>query len=124
MEIEFTIKDLEVEVFSGIENLSFIREKIDSYATNDIGVYDYSISQRTGTCNSYYTVVFRIIKPKYRVVIKDVYSGIILDYFDKVYTSVFDAEHFCNEYNEDLTDQKLNGIKARPERISYLDNKI
>ena len=124
MEIEFTIKDLEIEIFSRINDLSFIREKIDGYATNDIGVYDYSISQYKDVLGNYYTVVFRIIKQKYRVAIENVYTGKILDYFDKIYTSVFDAERFCAEYNSGLADENVNAIKARPERISYLDNKI
>ena len=92
MRFEFTIKDLEVETFRHVSQW-FIEDKIKKYAGQRIGVYDYSIACEDNHGDEY-TVVFRILKPRYQIVVIDRIMGrqYINDY---VYTNLHDATFKC-----------------------------
>ncbi len=64
MKFEFTIKDLEVETFNRV-SLGRIKKQFAEYAGKRIGVYDYSIARSDDSVGEY-TVVFRILKPRYQ----------------------------------------------------------
>lgn len=124
MKFEFTIKDLEVETFNRV-SLGRIKKLFAEYAGKRIGVYDYSIA-RSDDSVSEYTVVFRILKPRYQIVAIDRILGrqYISDY---VYTNLHDAEFKCEQL---IKAQSSKGILPeyeiayKIEPIYYLDKKI
>lgn len=124
MRFEFTIKDLEVETFNCV-SLGRIKKLFAEYAGKRIGVYDYSIA-RSDDSVSEYTVVFRILKPRYQIVAIDRILGrqYISDY---VYTNLHDAEFKCEQL---IKEQSSKGILPEYEvayeiePIYYLDKKI
>lgn len=124
MKFEFTIKDLEVETFNRV-SLGRIKKQFAEYAGKRIGVYDYSIA-RSDDSVSEYTVVFRILKPRYQIVAIDRILGrqYISDY---VYTNLHDAEFKCEQL---IKEQSSKGILPEYEvayeiePIYYLDKKI
>ena len=124
MRFEFTIKDLEVETFRHVSQW-FIKDKIKKYAGQRIGVYDYSIACE-GNPGDEYTVVFRILKPRYQIVAIDRILG--RQYIDDyVYTNLHDAEFKCEQL---IKAQSSKGILPeyeiayKIEPIYYLDKKI
>lgn len=124
MKFEFTIKDLEVETFHRA-SLGFIKKQFAEYAGKRIGVYDYSIA-RSDDSVSEYTVVFRILKPRYQIVAIDRILGrqYISDY---VYTNLHDAEF---KHEQLIREQLAKNLKPgyeleyEIEPIYYLDKKI
>lgn len=124
MKFEFTIKDLEVETFNRV-SLGRIKKQFVEYAGKRIGVYDYSIA-RSDDSVSEYTVVFRILKPRYQIVAIDRILGrqYISDY---VYTNLHDATFKCELL---IKEQSSKGILPEYEiayeiePIYYLDKKI
>ena len=124
MRFEFTIKDLEVETFNRV-SLGRIKKLFAEYAGKRIGVYDYSIA-RSDDSVSEYTVVFRILKPRYQIVAIDRILGrqYIGDY---VYTNLHDAEF---KHEQLIKAQSSKGILPeyeiayKIEPIYYLDKKI
>lgn len=124
MRFEFTIKDLEVETFNRV-SLGRIKKLFAEYAGKRIGVYDYAIA-RSDDSVSEYTVVFRILKPRYQIVAIDRILGrqYISDY---VYTNLHDAEFKCEQL---IKAQSSKGILPeyeiayKIEPIYYLDKKI
>ena len=124
MRFEFTIKDLEVEAFNRV-SLGRIKKLFAEYAGKRIGVYDYSIA-RSDDSVSEYTVVFRILKPRYQIVAIDRILGrqYIGDY---VYTNLHDAE---SKHEQLVKEQAARGIdpmyelEYEIEPIYYLDHKI
>ena len=124
MRFEFTIKDLEVETFRHVSQ-QFIKDKIKKYAGQRIGVYDYSIACE-GNHGEEYTVVFRILKPRYQIVAIDRVMGrCYID--DYVYTNLHDATFKCERL---IKEQSSKGIVPEYEiayeiePIYYLDKKI
>lgn len=124
MKFEFTIKDLEVETFNRV-SLGRIKKLFAEYAGKRIGVYDYSIA-RSDDSVSEYTVVFRILKPRYQIVAIDRILGhqYIGDY---VYTNLHDAEF---KHEQLIREQLAKNLKPgyefeyEIEPIYYLDKKI
>lgn len=124
MKFEFTIKDSEVETFNRVA-LGFIKRKFAEYAGKHIGVYDYSIA-RSDDSVSEYTVVFRILKPRYQIVVIDRVIGrsYISSY---VYTNLHDAEF---KHEQLIKEQLAKNLKPgyeleyEIEPIYYLDHKI
>ena len=124
MKFEFTIKDLEVETFNRV-SLGRIKKQFAEYAGKRIGVYDYSIA-RSDDSVSEYTVVFRILKPRYQIVAIDRILGrqYISDY---VYTNLHDAEF---KHEQLIREQLAKNLKPgyeleyEIEPIYYLDKKI
>ena len=124
MKFEFTIKDLEVETFNRV-SLGRIKKQFAEYAGKRIGVYDYSIA-RSDDSVSEYTIVFRILKPRYQIVAIDRILGrqYISDY---VYTNLHDAEF---KHEQLIREQLAKGISSEyeiqylVEPIYYLDKKI
>lgn len=124
MKFEFTIKDLEVETFNRV-SLGRIKKQFAEYAGKRIGVYDYSIA-RSDDSVSEYTVVFRILKPRYQIVAIDRVMG--RNYIDDyVYTNLHDAEF---KYEQLIREQLAKNLKPgyefeyEIELIYYLDKKI
>lgn len=124
MKFEFTIKDLEVETFNRV-SLGRIKKQFAEYACKRIGVYDYSIA-RSDDSVSEYTIVFRILKPRYQIVSIDRVMG--RNYIgDYVYTNLHDAEF---KYERLIKEQSEKNIKPgyeleyEIEPIYYLDKKI
>lgn len=124
MKFEFTIKDLEVETFHRA-SLGRIKTQFVEYAGKRIGVYDYSIA-RSDDNVSEYTVVFRILKPRYQIVAIDRILG--RQYIDDyVYTNLHDAEF---KHEQLIREQLAKGILPeyeiayKIEPIYYLDKKI
>lgn len=124
MRFEFTIKDLEVETFNRV-TLGFIKGKFAEYAGKSIGVYDYSIAKSDDSVSEY-TVVFRILKPRYQIVAIDRVIG--RQYIDDyVYTNLHDAEF---KHERLIKAQSSKGILSEYEiqyeiePIYYLDHKI
>lgn len=124
MKFEFTIKDLEVETFNRV-SLGRIKKLFAEYAGKRIGVYDYSIA-RSDDSVSEYTVVFRILKPRYQIVAIDRILG--RQYIDDyAYTNLHDAEF---KYEQLVKEQLAKGILPKYEiaykiePIYYLDKKI
>lgn len=125
MRFEFTIKDLEIETFKYV-NLEFIENKFARYAGKHIGVYDYSIT-RTDSSIDEYSVVFRILKPRYQIVAIDK-TAVVRQYIDDyVYTNLHDAEF---KHEQLVKEQTARGIDPmyeldyEIEPIYYLDHKI
>lgn len=124
MRFEFTIKDLEVETFNRV-SLGRIKKQFAEYAGKRIGVYDYSIA-RSDDSVSEYTVVFRILKPRYQIVAID-RIAVKRAYSDYVYTNLHDAEFKCEQL---IKAQSSKGILPeyeiayKIEPIYYLDKKI
>lgn len=125
MKFEFTIKDLEVETFNRV-SLGRIKKLFAEYAGKRIGVYDYSIA-RSDDSVSEYTVVFRILKPRYQIVAID-RVGVQRHYIDDyVYTNLHDAQF---KYERLIKEQSEKNLKPRYELeyeiepIYYLDKKI
>ena len=124
MRFEFTIKDLEVETFNRV-SLGRIKKQFAEYAGKRIGVYDYSIARSDDSVGEY-TVVFRILKPRYQIVAIDRILGrqYIGDY---VYTNLHDAE---SKHEQLVKEQAARGIdpmyelEYEIEPIYYLDHKI
>ena len=124
MKFEFTIKDLEVETFNRV-SLGRIKKQFAEYAGKRIGVYDYSIA-RSDDSVSEYTIVFRILKPRYQIVAIDRILGrqYISDY---VYTNLHDAKF---KHEQLIREQLAKGISPEyeiqylVEPIYYLDKKI
>lgn len=124
MRFEFTIKDLEVETFNRV-SLGRIKKLFAEYAGKRIGVYDYSIA-RSDDSVSEYTVVFRILKPRYQIVAIDRILGrqYIGDY---VYKNLHDAEF---KHEQLIREQLAKNLKLgyefeyEIEPIYYLDHKI
>lgn len=124
MKFEFTIKDLEVETFNRV-SLGRIKKQFAEYAGKRIGVYDHSIA-RSDDSVSEYTVVFRILKPRYQIVAIDRILG--RQYIDNyVYTNLHDAE---SKHEQLMKEQAARGIdpmyelEYEIEPIYYLDKKI
>lgn len=124
MRFEFTIKDLEVETFRHVSQW-FVEDKIKRYAGQRIGVYDYSIACED-KYGEEYTVVFRILKPRYQIVLTDRIMG--RQYIDDyVFTNLHDAEF---KYEQLVKEQFAKGVKPgyeikyEIEPIYYLDHKI
>ena len=124
MRFEFTIKDLEVETFRHVSQW-FIETKIKKYAGQRIGVYDYSIACEDNPGDEY-TVVFRILKPRYQIVAIDRIMG--RQYIDDyVYTNLHDAAF---KHEQLVKEQAARGIDPmyeldyEIEPIYYLDHKI
>lgn len=124
MKFEFTIKDLEVETFNRV-SLGRIKKLFAEYAGKHIGIYDYSIA-RSDDSASEYTIVFRILKPRYQIVAIDRVSR--RQYTDNyVYTNLHDAEFKREQL---IKEQSLKGILPEyeiqylVEPIYYLDKKI
>lgn len=124
MKFEFTIKDLEVETFNRV-SLGRIKKQFAEYAGKRIGVYDYSIA-RSDDSVSEYTAVFRILKPRYQIVVIDRVMG--RNYIDDyVYTNLHDAEF---KYERLIKEQSEKNLKPEYELeyeikpIYYLDKKI
>lgn len=124
MKFEFTIKDLEVETFNRI-TLGRIKEQFVEYASKRIGVYDYSIAKSDDSVGEY-TVVFRILKPRYQIVAIDRVIG--RQYIDDyVYTNLHDAEF---KHERLIKEQLAKNLKLGydfdylVEPIYYLDKKI
>lgn len=124
MKFEFTIKDLEVETFHRV-SLGRIKKLFAEYAGERIGVYDYSIA-RSDDGVSEYTVVFRILKPRYQIVAIDRVMGrCYID--DYVYTNLHDAQF---KYEQLIKEQSTKNLKLgyeleyEIEPIYYLDHKI
>lgn len=124
MRFEFTIKDLEVETFNRV-SLGRIKKLFAEYAGKRIGVYDYSIA-RSDDSVSEYTVVFRILKPRYQIVAIDRVMGrCYID--DYVYTNLHDAEF---KHEQLIREQLAKNLKPgyefeyEIEPIYYLDKKI
>lgn len=124
MRFEFTIKDLEVETFRHVSQW-FIEDKIKKYAGQRIGVYDYSIACEDNHGDEY-TVVFRILKPRYQIVAIDK-TAVVRKYSDLVYTNLHDAEF---KHEQLVKKQAARGIDPvyeldyEIEPIYYLDHKI
>lgn len=124
MKFEFTIKDLEVETFNRV-SLGRIKKQFAEYAGKRIGVYDYSIA-RSDDSVSEYTVVFRILKPRYQIVAIDRILGrqYISDY---VYTNLHDAEFKHEQLFKKQSEKNLKPeyeLEYEIEPIYYLDHKI
>lgn len=124
MRFEFTIKDLEVETFRHVSQW-FIEDKIKKYAGQRIGVYDYSIACEDNHGDEY-TVVFRILKPRYQIVVIDRIMGrqYINDY---VYTNLHDATFKCEQLMKEQSTKNIKHeyeIAYKIEPIYYLDHKI
>lgn len=124
MRFEFTIKDLEVETFNRV-SLGRIKKQFAEYAGKRIGVYDYSIA-RSDDNVSEYSVVFRILKPRYQIVAIDRVIG--RQYIDDyVYTNLHDAEF---KHEQLIKEQLAKNLKPGydldylVEPIYYLDKKI
>lgn len=124
MKFEFTIKDLEVETFHRA-SLGRIKKLFTEYAGKRIGVYDYSIA-RSDDSVSEYTVVFRILKPRYQIVSIDRVMG--RNYIgDYVYTNLHDAEFKCEQLIKEQSEKNLKPgyeLEYEIEPIYYLDHKI
>ena len=124
MRFEFTIKDLEVETFNRA-SLGRIKKQFAEYAGKRIGVYDYSIA-RSDDSVSEYTVVFRILKPRYQIVAIDRVMG--RQYIDDyVYTNLHDAEFKCELLIKEQLSKGISSeheIQYLVEPIYYLDKKI
>lgn len=124
MRFEFTIKDLEVETFHRV-SLGRIKKQFAEYAGKRIGVYDYSIA-RSDDSVSEYTVVFRILKPRYQIVAIDRVMG--RQYIDGyVYTNLHDAEFKCELLIKEQLSKGIlpeHEIQYLVEPIYYLDKKI
>lgn len=124
MRFEFTIKDLEVETFSRV-SLGFIKLQFAKYAGKRIGVYDYSIA-RSDDSVSEYTVVFRILKPRYQIVAIDRIMG--RQYIDDyVFTNLHDATFKCEQLIKEQLAKNLKPgyeFEYEIEPIYYLDKKI
>ena len=124
MRFEFTIKDLEVETFNRV-SLGRIKKQFAEYAGKRIGVYDYSIA-RSDDSVSEYTVVFRILKPRYQIVAIDRVMG--RNYIDNyVYTNLHDAEFKYERLIKEQSEKNLKPgyeLKYEIEPIYYLDKKI
>ena len=124
MKFEFTIKDLEVETFNRV-SLGRIKKQFAEYAGKRIGVYDYSIA-RSDDSVSEYTVVFRILKPRYQIVAIDK-TAVVRKYSDLIYTNLHDAEF---KHEQLVKEQAARGIDPMyeldymVEPIYYLDHKI
>ena len=125
MRFEFTIKDLEVETFRHVSQW-FIKDKIKKYTGQRIGVYDYSIACEDNHGDEY-TVVFRILKPRYQITAID-RIGVEYHYIDDyVYTNLHDAEF---KHEQLVKEQAARGIdpmyelEYEIEPIYYLDHKI
>lgn len=125
MRFEFTIKDLEVETFNRV-SLGRIKKLFAEYAGKRIGVYDYSIA-RSDDSVSEYTVVFRILKPRYQIVAID-RVGVQRHYIDDyVYMNLHDAE---SKHEQLVKEQLAKNLKPgyefeyEIEPIYYLDHKI
>ena len=124
MRFEFTIKDLEVETFNRV-TLGRIKKQFAEYAGKRIGVYDYSIA-RSDDSVSEYTVVFRILKPRYQIVAIDRILGrqYISDY---VYTNLHDAEFKHEQLIKEQSEKNIKPgyeLEYEIEPIYYLDKKI
>lgn len=124
MRFEFTIKDLEVETFNRV-SLGRIKKLFAEYAGKRIGVYDYSIA-RSDDSVSEYTVVFRILKPRYQIVAIDRILGrqYISDY---VYTNLHDAEFKYERLIKEQSEKNIKpgyGLEYEIEPIYYLYKKI
>lgn len=124
MKFEFTIKDLEVETFNRV-SLGRIKKQFVEYASKRIGVYDYSIAKSDDSVSEY-TVVFRILKPRYQIVAIDRILG--RQYIDNyVYTNLHDAE---SKHEQLVKEQLAKNLKPgyefeyEIESIYYLDKKI
>ena len=124
MKFEFTIKDLEVETFNCV-SLGRIKKLFAEYAGKRIGVYDYSIARSDDSVGEY-TVVFRILKPRYQIAAIDRILG--RQYIDDyVYTNLHDAEF---KHEQLIKAQSSKGILPeyeiayKIEPIYYLDKKI
>lgn len=124
MKFEFTIKDLEVETFNCV-SLGRIKKLFAEYAGKRIGVYDYSIARSDDSVGEY-TVVFRILKPRYQIAAIDRILG--RQYIDDyVYTNLHDAEFKREQL---IKEQSSKGILPeyeiayKIEPIYYLDKKI
>lgn len=124
MRFEFTIKDLEVETFNRV-SLGRIKELFAEYAGKRIGVYDYSIA-RSDDSVSEYTVVFRILKPRYQIVAIDRIMG--RQYIDDyVYTNLHDATFKCEQLIKEQSTKNLKPgykLEYEIEPIYYLNHKI
>ena len=124
MRFEFTIKDLEVETFRHVSQW-FVEDKIKKYAGQRIGVYDYSIACEDNHGDEY-TVVFRILKPRYQIVAIDK-TAVVRKYSDLIYTNLHDAEF---KHEQLVKEQAARGIDPmyeldyEIEPIYYLDHKI
>lgn len=124
MRFEFTIKDLEVETFRHVSQW-FIEDKIKKYAGQRIGVYDYSIAGE-GNPGNEYTVVFRILKPRYQIVSIDRVMGrCYID--DYVYTNLHDATFKCEQLIKEQSTKNFKPgyeLEYEIEPIYYLNHKI
>ena len=120
MKFEFTIKDLEVETFSRV-SLGFIKLQFAKYAGKRIGVYDYSIARSDDNVNEY-TVVFRIIKPKYQIVYWDWENK--KHFYVPIYNNLQDAEQGLEELKKTHSEDSSEAFSYFIKQISYLDKKI
>ena len=116
---KFTMRHIEAKVFYNDMDLQFVENKICEFNKNNVAVWDYEIA-KDQNYPYYYSVLFRIIRPRYQIAYKDKYGKIY--YSENVYETFKQARSALSAmtFNHELPEVHEYYV----ETISYLDETI
>lgn len=116
---KFTRRNIVNESFYYNADIHFIKEKLYEYNSNDVAVHDYIVLHDKGYESSF-SVLFRIIKPRYQIAYKDKYGKVY--YGEKTYKTFKQAQSAIGAmiFNKELPETHAYYV----ETIFYLDEQI
>lgn len=116
---KFTRRHIETKDFYGEIGTEYIKTKLYEFNKNNVAVYDYT-RLKDPNYNYKFSLLFRIIRPRYQIVYNDKYGKIY--YGENVYETFKQASSALAEMivNKELPDTQEYYI----ETISYLDEEI